>query len=345
MTVAFEIPPRAPRFGHEIRFLALLVVCGLLCGCGSSTPPVGEWFGPTVPAVVTIEHLPKLDAAAVQAHTLHYNIYSTIGDDGEVNRIAQLMEGSFAAYRTLDPDIAPTHTPMECYVFGNHAQWAEFTREKTGASASIYLQINRGGYTIGDWYVSYYLGENSTLSVAAHEGWHQYAFRHFKGRLPPFMDEGFATLFEGVKFRNGLPRYNLSINQNRAIALRRAIEKNQLFPLEQVVGMHAGQVVSKPGDEIEAFYAQAWGFARYLWDADGARYRPAMRQILSDTAAGTVYDPTYTLRSRIRPWNPACVKPMLEHYLGMPFAQIDQDYNAFIRHVADDELPSESDEP
>ena len=36
---------------------------------------------------------------------------------------------------------------------------------------------------------------------------------------------------------------------------------------------------------------------------------------------------------------------MLEHYLQMDFADIDAAYGRYIRHIAYDELPSESDDP
>ena len=74
---------------------------------------------------------------------------------------------------------------MACYLFQTRDEWAAFTRTRTGADAAIYLQINRGGYTVRDWYVAYFIGDLGTYSVAAHEGFHQYVARHFRSRLPP----------------------------------------------------------------------------------------------------------------------------------------------------------------
>lgn len=317
---------------------ALFVLC-LLAGCAAPAEPIGVWFGPTEPAQVTFESLAKLDATARVVRTPHYNIYTTVDDDDLLRKIAQLMEGSLGAYHSMAPDVPLTTYPMECYLFARRDQWAEFTREHTGEMAGLYLQINRGGYTVGDWYVAYYVGEGSTLSVAAHEAWHQYVARHFKGRLPPFLEEGLATMFEGVQFEDGLPKYNLSINQDRAIMLRSAIDSDSLWPLEDVIGMHAGMVVGRPANKIDAFYAQAWGLGRFFWDADGGKYRPALRQLLTDTANGTVFDPTGLHRNRLRGWSPVGVKAMLEHYLGMDFDQIDLEYNRYIRQVAYKELP------
>ena len=97
------------------------------------------------------------------------------------------MEGSrLGEYQKIAPGVPITDKPMECYLFGSRGEWIAFTRQHTGVEANIYLQINRGGYTIRDWYVAYYIGSSATCSVAAHEGWHQFVSRHFKGRLPPF---------------------------------------------------------------------------------------------------------------------------------------------------------------
>jgi hypothetical protein len=317
----------------------------LVFGCASPSPQIGQWIGPSTSAAVSIAPAPDTGGAARLLQTPHYKIYTTIQSDEMVNRIAQLMEGSLTAYRQLAPDVPLTTYPMECYIFASRSQWAEFTRENTGEDADLYLHINRGGYTRNDWYVAYYIGDGSTISVAAHEGWHQFVWRHFKGRLPPFLEEGLATMFEGVQFKDGLPTYNLSINQNRAIALRTAIEGHWLWPLDEAIGMHAGMILNRPGERIDAWYAQAWGLGRFLWDGDGQKYRPALLRLLNDTANGTVYDPTGTHRNHLRGWNPIGVKAMFEHYLGMDFDQINEAYLRFIHHIAYEELPGESEEP
>jgi hypothetical protein len=178
--------------------------------------------------------------------------------------------------------------------------------------------------------------------VAAHEGWHQFVARNFKGRLPPFLEEGLATTFEGVDFKDGLPRWNTAINPLRAQALRRALdEKVNLWPTEQLIRLHAGEVVKHSGEQIEAFYAQCWAFAKFMREADNGRYAPALRKWLAETADGTVYDPTGSHKRAGLPWNPAAIQPMLEHYLNMPLPQIDQAFKAYMRKVAYDEYPAQ----
>jgi hypothetical protein len=243
-----------------------------------------------------------------------------------------VLEGAYAQYQAFV--IGPQQVkPMRCYVFAKRTEWAQFTAQHTGADAAIYLQITRGGYTIGDWFVSYFVGENATYSVASHEGWHQYVARHFKGRLPPFLEEGTACMFENVKFIGNLPRWDLSLNPNRALGLRNAIEDRKLWPLEKLITMHAGDVVRLPGDRIEAFYSQDWAFARFLWEYDNGVYRPKFKKMLAEIAAGTAHE-SGGVRRPNNLWSPSSVKPMLEHYLGKDLPTIETEYNEFIRKVA-----------
>jgi hypothetical protein len=195
----------------------------------------------------------------------HYVIHSTIPDPAALQRIGQVLEGAHEAYRSLAPEVRLSSYPMECYLFETRPQWAAYTKAHTGDDAAIYLRVNRGGYTINDKFVAYWIGEIGTYSVAAHEGFHQYVARHLKGRLPPFLEEGLACMFEQLEWveqgKNAepLPRFDVRKNHARLMALRIAADGNDMYPLEALVKMHAGQVVGKRSAKIEAFYAESWG--------------------------------------------------------------------------------------
>jgi hypothetical protein len=118
------------------------------------------------------------------------------------------------------------------------------------------------------------------------------------------------------------------------LSLRRVVDANELFPLSELITLHAGKIVGRAGIRIEAFYAQSWAFALYLWEGENGRFRPALQRLLADTAAGTVYDPTGSLRLAYLGWNPAGVQPLLEHYLGEDLPTIEAGYRQFIQKVA-----------
>jgi len=330
-----SLPPRRASFA----ILALF----LLAGC-SSTPrsALGKWEGPQLLSNSSLEPWSFRGETARRIKSDHYVIYTTINDDDTLLLLPQVMEGALAQYRKVAPGTSHSDSPMECYVFERRLEWEAFTKANTGPDAGIYLQIRRGGYAIRDKYVAYYIGRYATASVAAHEGWHQYVARHFIGRLPPFVEEGLACMFEGIGWQGEtLPRWNLSINQVRVQALRKATEANKLWPLEKIVAMHAGEVVEENGEKVDAFYAQAWVFAKFLYESENGRFRPNLQKWLAETANGTVFDPTKTHTRAGGPWNRTAVKPMLEHYLNMDFATIDKLYQAYLRKVAFDEYSAQ----
>jgi len=317
--------------------ILLLITSVLLNGCTGT-----QLQGPTAPAVTHSEPWSYGDDDGVLIHTDHYNIYTTIRDPDIRRRLADVMEGALGEYQRIAPGVPLTNRPMDCYFFRNREEWVDYTRRHTGADAYIYLQIGRGGYTVRDWYVGYYLGSTAaTMSVAAHEGWHQFASRHFKGRLPPFLEEGIATMFEDITWSDDLPRWNLAINRSRLQSLRAAVEGKYLYPLPELAQKHAGNVVAQADNRVEAFYGESWAFATFLWEADNGKYRPILRKMISDIADGSAYDPSGVHRNAYAPWNPAGVKPLLEHYLGMSLEEVDAEYQKYVRKVAFDDYAAQ----
>src|SRR5208282_785 len=328
---------RSPLFSGPAK-LAVCLLASLLTACADSQH-LGAWSGPQMLSQVSIEDVSNAPPQIKIIRTPHYKIYTTIDDRPDLlARTAQLMEGAFGAYRMVAGNLPPTTYPMQCYLFGDRVQWDRFTRQHAGPDAYVYLKIARGGYTIHDWYVAYFIGDIETYSVSAHEGWHQYVNRHFKGRLPPFLEEGIACMFEDVEWDGDLPRWNLSLNPTRALSLRRAMDAGQLLPLDKRITLHAGQIVNMSSIRIEAFYAQDWAFARYLWEGENGRYRPGLQRLIADTAAGTVFDPTGSHRRSYLPWNPRGVRPMLEHYLGEDLSVTEAGFKQFMIKIAYDEI-------
>jgi hypothetical protein len=320
---------------HTVVLAGLLVAYGLNVGCTSTGSATNS--AAAAKKVVALEPWQYRQRPALTARTNHYAIHTTIDDKEFLANLGNLMESSLKQYQMFTPGVRVTSDPMDCYVFARRTEWAEFTAQKTGADAALYLQINRGGYTVRDWYAAYFIGDVNTYAVVAHEGWHQYVARHFRSRLPPFLEEGIATMFENVRYSpdNGPPSWDLTPNaSNRAAKLRRAIEANNLWPLEDLITMHAGEVVALPGSKIEAFYAQNWAFAEFLWDAEDGKYRPAFQRLLTDCANGTVYPAGNARRSVLDGWDPTTVKPMLEHYLCMDLADIERAYQSYCGRIA-----------
>jgi hypothetical protein len=300
-------------------------------GCAQSGAP-NTLDGPGSPARVHKEPWAYGERTGQKVRTSHYVLLTTIDDSEVVDALGQVMEGAFQQYRRIAPAPA-TAKPMECFLFQYRNEWANFTQNNTGPDAPIYLQINRGGYTFGDRYVAFFIGDIQTYSVAAHEGWHQYVARHFKHRPPPFLEEGLACLFEQVKWDGNLPRWDLTSNSNRVRGLRNAVDSKTLVPLRKLISMHAGQVVDQTMFQVETFYAQNWAFARFLWDAEDGRFRPALQKLLADAAAGTLYRDGIARDPASTEWDPSSAAPLLERYLGLPLPLIERSYRNYIRQI------------
>lgn len=318
------------RIGGLSRWVAAMAL--FIAGCAPS-PHV--WQGPNAPAMLVTEGWNFGETPGRVIRTAHYNLYTTVEDEDLLERVPQVLEGALQQYRMLAPEVTLTSRRMDCYLFANRTQWAAFTIVNAGEDAEIYLQVQRGGYCLGDRAVTYFLGDLSTYSVTAHEGWHQFVARHFRTRLPPFLEEGVACLFESINFENGLPRWNLSVNYNRIDKLRAAVAANDLWPLEELISMHAGQVISLPTERIEAFYAQNWAFARFLWEGEQGHFRPAFQRMLQDAAAGRLPE-HLIVGGGGATWRPSAVKPLLEHYLQLPMAEIDRRFQAYVHFIATD---------
>jgi hypothetical protein len=321
------IPPVPPP--RPLSLLTLLFAALFIQACSSTSPSLDE----STPAVAT------KDARTVT--TEHYALHTTIQDPAATADLAVVMEGAYVQYHRLVPAVTPSPRPLECWIFANRAQWAQFTEAHTGDDAPKYLQINRGGYTLGDLCALYYLGPESTYTVAAHEGWHQFVARHFRTRPPPFLEEGIATTFENITWQDGRPHWT-GDNPKRAAALHDALAAHELWPTEKLITMHAGDVVGLRGWQIEAFYAQDWAFARFMTESHNGRFRPNLARLLADCAAGTAYDGLPTspgaAPARLRMlggFDPATVRPLLERYFQMPLPEIDTLFQQYIRSLPD----------
>lgn len=319
--------------GIVARMLPLILTCLVLTSCAAeSSKPV--WTD--APAVDRIEPISIDGTPGVRLILPHYQIRSTLADPAELHRLGRIMETALQAYRRLAPELPISSRPMDCYIFATRAQWSAYTKAHSGPDAPIYLRVNRGGYTIGDVFVAYWIGDIATDSVAAHEGFHQFVARNCKGRLPPFLEEGLACLFEQPhRDEDGTPHFDPSWNLPRLNALRAAVDEDQMYPLDKLMRMHAGQVVGQRSARIEAFYAESWAFARFLLEADDGRYRPALRHLLLDAGDGKLFADN-SIDSRDGPlWDPASAQPMVEHYLTMPLPEIETAFARFVRQITD----------
>ena len=257
--------------------------------------------------------------------TEHYRIYTDFSDRDDLDHTAEVMEAAYRAYNTLWP-IMPSDIPMRCFIFSNRGEWAAFTRKNAGQDAAVYLKINRGAYTVDDWFVAFWLGDQGTWSIIAHEGWHQFVARHCIGRLPPALEEGFACRFENIQWpTDDSPYFDIHQSRARSQTLADAIASNRLWPLHELIRVHAGDVIYLPREKIETFYAQSWAMSLFLLES----YPSETRRYLADVAAGRAYRPAAFANLKPNQWNPNLGQAQFEHYFERSMAEIERDYTAY----------------
>lgn len=313
--------------------IGLLVMIAMLAGGCAGAASTSSRTGPVVAAPIRFEPWDAQHPHTRCIVTPHYRLYTDLEDPEAQAQLGEVMEGAMTQYRMFCPNVPVSNRPLEAFVFARRAEWAEFTRLNAGADAPVYLKINRGAYALEDRFVAFWIGDRGTFSVMGHEGWHQFVARNFVGRILPAMEEGLACLFEDVEWEGGLPRWDLTESPVRVAALTDAVEAGQLWPLDQLLRLHAGDVIGLPRERVDTFYAQTWALALFLWTGENGRHRPALRRYLCDIASGTAYRPPGLEALAQRQWRPELGAGQFEHYFQLPLSQLDAQYRRFCREL------------
>ncbi len=215
--------------------------------------------------------------------TDHYAIYTTIDENLYQHLLVRVLESTHDRMTAMIPGFRDARR-LDCYIFASRGQWESYTRARAGSNAPIYLQIASGGYSQEGVFAGYDIGQEQTLSVVAHEAWHQYSWFAFKDRLPAWLEEGMATQNEAFAWQGADLVFKPEQNVRRAAALRQALRAGTLWHLPELVATHAGQVIREPQAKIDAYYAELWSFVLFLENSPA--YSPKLRRLLADASAG-----------------------------------------------------------
>ncbi len=338
-------------------------MCGLflLSACGgspsaSTSPPIagsasmGVSQAPSQPgvpftAVESIEHWSYNGAEGRLVRTPHYRLFTTQHDSVLSERVPLFLESALAAYRSCitSSDSASDTLPepnlrLDTYILRNRADWALLTRQTTGEQADIFLRIRRGGFAFGGKALLFDIGARDTLSIAAHEGWHQYTQRAFLRPLPIWIEEGMATYMEGYRFdAHGSPNFVPWFNTERFDQLRRAVANQKVMSLSALLESAPQNLLGSGNDDALTYYAQVWAFTHFLDEGAGGKHHAGLAALLKDAASGAIDshlirtfggpDARRILISRRGPG-------VFEAYFGDP-GQAAGEYAAFIKRLAE----------
>lgn len=274
----------------------------------------------------------------VQITSEHYNVFTTIDDPLYQRMLMKVLEADRARFDKLVPGAKVTSATgggLECYVFGDRRQWEFFTKKRMPLNAEVYLRISAGGYSESGVFAGYDLGRERTLSVIAHEAWHQYSYFAFKDKLPSFLEEGLATQNETIEWDGATPRFTPEKNLSRYRALREAITGNRLWSLEELSTSHAGQAIKKQGRDVDAYYAQVWSFVLFL--KQSPTYRPKFLDMIKRAHEGQLHQ---VLRGQplsgndfarcSERWNTLAGRFYLRAFISSDVPGLEKEYRAYI---------------
>jgi hypothetical protein len=273
--------------------------------------------------------------------TDHYDIFTTLLKPQILFQIPGFMESAFAAYNRQLPDPVKTKSKSIIYLFANRRQWESFTRDFAGEHADIFDQIKAGAYYHNGACVAYDIGWQRTLSVLGHEGWHQFSDTHFTFRLPSWLDEGVAMLFEAHTTGDGTFHFEPSYNVYRLNALRKTLSKGKMMPLRELIATHPGDVLATDQTEaVMAFYSQSYALIRFLREARFRQHAGTCGKLLADGLKGDwPLDEVSKIIAADRNlprnvlWNYLVGLVLFREYIGKDFEPVEKEYLAFCRQI------------
>lgn len=335
---------------------SILVIC-LFTGCSgvdstgtrtTGTQPIDTPQGMieylqrlNLPTLEFVQLWPNDYGPGLELTTEHYRIYTTLLEPLMLSQIPGFMESAYRSYQRQLPEPIETTAKFTIYCFAERQQWEEFTKSFAGRQSVLYLKIKRGAYYLNGACVAYNIGRELTFSTLGHEGWHQFNKRHFKFRLPSWLDEGIAMQFETSRYDQGLFYFEPGRNFYRLGPLKRTLLKNSMIPLRELIAMNPGEALSTDSDTaVAAFYSQAYALVRFLREDDYGRRLSNFHQMLMGGADGH-WPMSETFKeiaaNRNIPltvqWNRIVGTALFGHYIGKDVKEIEQEYKAFCRKI------------
>ncbi|MCL4742504.1 MAG: DUF1570 domain-containing protein [Phycisphaerales bacterium] len=222
--------------------------------------------------------------------TPSYRVFTTQRDTPLAHRLPGFMEAALANYATALVPLPPPRRRLDVYVLSNRVEWASLTRDLLGEDrAARYLHIERGGFSDDARAVLFNIGLHDTLSIAAHEGWHQYTQSAFAEPLPAWLDEGLAAWMEGFRWDHQRPDRPVFLpwaNVERFDHLRAAWARGETLSLVTLLESRPEDLIRASTNGTLTYYSQVWALAHFLNEGDDARHRDALRRLLLDAAEG-----------------------------------------------------------
>jgi len=339
-----------------IPHIQCIAITLLLCACASPAAETAAVKNPPSPAAVADPPTPSTaiapantivrastawdegGAPGLRIRTEHYNLYLALKDPIFRGWMPTYIKACNRAYATVLGALPMPKDALDLYIFASREPWEAWTRKTLGKGAGVYLNLGRGGFTSDGVSVLYDIGRSDTLTIAAHEGWHQFSQSSLKQPLPIWMEEGLACWMEGTRItKDGEPTaFRPWRNFERWNELRGAVQDDRVLTLGELLETSPQQCLEKNKETLLSYYAQCWALIHFLNEGEGGKYQKGMKQLLQDAAEGKLAAkllssraiPNPTLRQRAarsRVGNFVALE-----YFNADFAAFESEYNRFL---------------
>lgn len=274
--------------------------------------------------------------------TRYWRVFST-ADDSTLNSVLPgFLERCMARYRTELGSLPAPALRLDTFVLRDRAAWADLTRQAMGPDANAFLAIERGGFSSGGRGLFWNVGLRDTLSLAAHEGWHQYTQRTFRDELPVWLEEGLATYFEGFRIDPREPgerliQFDPRANRERWRVLADAAQDGRLMPLSGVVEAPAEALVQSDDATGLLLYAQAWALVLFLKEDEQGRWAAGLSAALRDAAEGRLHrwiEYRAGQQAAVQTRTERRGAGLLTAYISQDISLLEARYDAFVRALA-----------
>jgi hypothetical protein len=267
--------------------------------------------------------------------TDHFDIHTTIPDEDLRAALPMFLEAAYQQYTDLVPPPATEveRPKLETFIFANRPEWDHYVRQNYPSRYAVYSRISAGGFADRHRCVAYYIRRIYTLSVIAHEGFHQYLGAMFSRPVPAWLNEGLACYCETFEFKNEVPIFTPTSNAFRMNSLRHSLAADTLMPLRQILATDAGQVIIRNNSALtRAYYAQAWGLICMLRHGEKEKYRERFDAMCADI--GTREFQVKAQAARIAAPDPSQVSPgeaLFRAYITNDLDAFEVEYRRYLR--------------
>ena len=271
-----------------------------------------------------------------EIRSTNYRIFVTTRNAALRQNLPGFMEAAYSHYVELT-GLPRANGPqrLDLYVLADRQQWAHLTTHHFGEQQSkVYLQLEAGGYMSDGVCVLWDIRVVPTLSVASHEGLHQFFHHRLKDRIPMWAEEGLCSNAEGFELLGNAVRFTPADNPSRFITLRNTLGNGHWTPLEKLLPMDAGDAISRHPSKAIGYYAQVWSLILFIRSTPA--YREGFQQMLRDAQDGklvTALGMHLPARSG-RQYNRTISVPAFRHYITNDLASFEKDWRRYALKLA-----------